>query len=295
MKDYPNHPIHAQYATTRNDYKNHIKKAKLSCWEKWLDGADPRSIWNIGKYIRAGPSDGGKSRIPPISSINQDGAPTMLKDNEAKSIVFHKTFFHLPQQAAQIPVNYPYLPPAFTCPTISDASILEAITNLKEHKAPGPDSILNEVFSHCCNALIPFLGPIYRATFDLSYYPEDWKISNTVVLCKPGKPDYTDANAYHPIALLNCIAKILSACVAAILVYETETRALLPNGHILGRPGRTTTDSLHLITTTIKNEWRKGNVSTTLFLDVKAAFPNANPNVLIHNMRKRGIPLILTG
>ena len=295
MKDYPNHPIHAQYTTTRNSYKDDIKKAKLACWEKWLDDADPSSIWNIGKYIRSGPSDGGKSRIPPISSTDQDGFPTTLKDNEAKSKVFHKTFFPLPQQAMQIPANFPYPPPAFICPSISDSSIHEAITNLKEHKASGPDMIPNEVFLHCRNELIPFLGPIYRATFDLSYYPDDWKISNTVVLRKPGKPDYTDANAYRPIALLNCIAKILSACVAAILVHETETRALLPNGHILGRPGRTTTDSLHLITTTIKNEWRKGNVSTTLFLDVKAAFPNANPDVLIHNMRKRGIPLILTG
>lgn len=295
MKDYPYHPIHAQYSATRSSYKDHIKKAKLSSWEKWIDDADPSSIWNIGKYIRAGPSDGGKSRIPPISSMDRHGSPITLKDNEAKSRVFHKTFFPLPHRAMQIPADFPYPPPAFVCPVISDSNIYEVIANLKEHKASGSDAIPNEVFLHCQDELIPFLGPIYRATFDLSYYPDDWKISNTVVLRTPGKPDYTDANAYRPIALLNCIAKILSACVAAILVHETETRALLPNGHILGRPGRTTTDSLHLINTTIKNEWRKGNVSTTLFLDVKAAFPNANPDVLIHNMRKRGIPLILTG
>jgi len=41
---------------------------------------------------------------------------------------------------------------------------------------------------------------------------------------------------------------------------------------------------------TVKDAWRKGQVASTLFLDVKGAFPSVDINRLIHNMRKRGIP-----
>ena len=47
---------------------------------------------------------------------------------------------------------------------------------------------------------------------------------------------------------------------------------------------------IHLLTKTVKDAWRKGLVISTLFLDIKGAFPSIDMNRLIHNMRKRGIP-----
>jgi ribonuclease HI len=142
----------------------------------------------------------------------------------------------------------------------------------------------------CTELLIPFLGPIFRATFTLKAYPTCWKVSTTVVLQKPGKPDYTIPKAYRPIALTDTIAKVLSSCVADTIVYHTERLNLLPSTHFGGRPGRTTTDALQLMIGFIKDQWRKGNVVSTLFLDVKAAFPSVSVDRLIHNLRKRGIP-----
>jgi hypothetical protein len=65
---------------------------------------------------------------------------------------------------------------------------------------------------------------------------------------------------------------------------------LLPNTHFGGRPGRTTSDSLHLLTDTIKAAWRKKQVVSVLFLDIEGAFPNRVTERLLHNMRKRQIP-----
>jgi hypothetical protein len=36
--------------------------------------------------------------------------------------------------------------------------------------------------------------------------------------------------------------------------------------------------------------WRKWKVVFVLFLDIKGAFPNANPERLIHNLRKHKVP-----
>jgi hypothetical protein len=45
-----------------------------------------------------------------------------------------------------------------------------------------------------------------------------------------------------------------------------------------------------MLTKVAKDAWRKGQVASTLFLDVKGAFPSVDINRLIHNMRKRGVP-----
>ena len=45
-----------------------------------------------------------------------------------------------------------------------------------------------------------------------------------------------------------------------------------------------------LLTHKIKDTWRSRKVASVLFLDVQGAFPNVVKEVLIHNMRIRGVP-----
>lgn len=112
----------------------------------------------------------------------------------------------------------------------------------------------------------------------------------TVVLCKPGKPCYDTPKAYRPIALLNTMGKVLTAIVAELMVFYTKMHYLLPAHHFRGRPGRTTTDAVHLLTHRIKDAWRKKQVTAVLFLDIEGAFPNAEMDKLIHSLKKRGLP-----
>src|SRR5882672_9825355 len=86
------------------------------------------------------------------------------------------------------------------------------------------------------------------------------------------------------------MVKILSACVTEDLVDMAELCQLLPVNHFGCRPGRTTSDSLHYVVKYIKDAWRKGEVVSTLFLDIKGAFPSIILEWLVHNMRSRGVP-----
>jgi len=86
----------------------------------------------------------------------------------------------------------------------------------------------------------------------------------TPVLKKPGKPDYTAPNAWRPIALSNGYVRLLNGCKTEDLVVMCKkTRILLPS-HFGGRPGRATTDSVHLMVKTVKDTWRKGEVASLL-------------------------------
>ena len=148
-----------------------------------------------------------------------------------------------------------------------------------------------------------YLYFIFRAIFELGIYPDEWKESITVVLRKPGKPSYEEPKAYRPIALLNTLGKLFSSIVADELSYFCESRNLFPPTQFGGRPARTTSDSMLLMTNAIKDAWRTKKVASVLFLDVQGAFPNVVKEMLIHNMRSRGVPskyvhltqLMLTG
>jgi hypothetical protein len=127
-----------------------------------------------------------------------------------------------------------------------------------------------------------------------AWYYDPWRISTTVVLRKPGKPRYDTPKAYRPIALLNTLCKVLTAIVADVMTFYTEKHELLPVTHFGGRPGRTTTDAVHLLVHKIKDAWRKRQVMAVLFLDIEGAFPNVVTSQLLHNMRKRRLPNAIT-
>ncbi|KAI0363581.1 hypothetical protein BV20DRAFT_924623, partial [Pilatotrama ljubarskyi] len=186
-------------------------------------------IWNANRFLRRGATDGGSARIPPIRVTGVSGRERTLDSNEEKGVEFHHTFF-LPPSMVDIPAG-PYPEPRFAFRPVTDSQVRQAIRALRSFKAPGPDAIPNErlVQQHCADTLTPVLGSLFRATLSLQYYPDQWRLSDTVVLQKPGKTDYTVAKAWRPIALLNCMSKILSRCIADTLVFEAEQKAMLAN------------------------------------------------------------------
>lgn len=110
------------------------------------------------------------------------------------------------------------------------------------------------------------------------------------MLRKNGKPAYDTASAHHPIGLCNTIPKLHAMATADNIIYLAEANDLLPPGRFGGRPGRNTSDVMHIITQKVKDAWQKGDVAAALFLDVKSAFPNMVPTRLIHNMKMKRIP-----
>jgi hypothetical protein len=132
-------------------------------------------------------------------------------------------------------------------------------TTRMPYKAPGRDGIPNCVCTNCRHLLTRLLLPLFRATFNLKY-------STTH---KPGKirepwsyvsqaRTTTAPKAYRLIVLLNVMSKLLSACVAERINTLAESHHLLPDHHFGDQTGRTTTDSMHAITSFIKKAWRAG-------------------------------------
>jgi hypothetical protein len=161
---------------------------------------------------------------------------------------------------------------------------------MKLYKATRSGTIPNSVLIHAREDLVLHLGPLFQATNTLTYYPQEWALTEMLILKKPGKPDYTSPSAWCPIVLSDGMARLLNSYQMEDIVTMCEKYDILPANHFGARPGCTTTDSIHMLMKTVKDAWRKGQVVSTLFLDVKGAFPSVDINQLIHNMKKRGIP-----
>jgi len=93
-------------------------------------------------------------------------------------------------------------------------------------------------------------------------YNQGWQESMTCILWKPGKPSYEVPKAYHPIALLCTMAKVLISIVSENLILVVEQQQLLPDTHFGKRPCRSTTNAVHLLIHQVKEmKKREGHIN----------------------------------
>jgi hypothetical protein len=287
-KDWPDHQVHVERHKANKTFQKTLERTKRQHWRDWLERAEDPDIWTAHRYTAAPAGDGGKSRIP-VLKLMQDGQERSASTNKEMSKLLAKTFFP-PKLPNDTPIHFVYPEPVCTLGAISREQIKWQLAKLKPYKAPGPDSIPNIVLTKCTDTLTDRLFYIYKAILDLGVYYDLWKLSTTVVLRKPSKLKYNVPKAYRPIVLLNTLSKVLTALMVELMTYYTETHQLLPAHHFGGRPGRTTSDAVHLLVHKIKDSWRKCQVTAVLFLDIEGAFPNTVTDKLLHSMRKRRLP-----
>jgi exonuclease III len=291
LRHDPEHQIHKDHKETSNAYAKAIKYNKQQFWRDWLEKADEPDLWTAQRMVSGPATDGGKVRIPALKH-REDGTEVTAKTNPDKSRALAKGFFPpkpLPNVEEE---DAPRAPKPCSAPIkITKEQMVKHLKKLKPYKAPGPDGIPNVILSKCADMLLDRLYYAYTAMLNDNLQYSPWKSFVTVVLRKPGKPRYDLPKAYRPIALLNTMWKLLAAIVAEHITFLSEKHQLLPAHHFGGRPGRTTTDAMHLLTYKIKEAWRAGKVTAVLFLDIEGAFPNAVPSKLAQNLRKRRIPI----
>ncbi|KAJ3881814.1 hypothetical protein F5051DRAFT_320960, partial [Lentinula edodes] len=180
-------------------------------------------MWDVGKLVEKGHTDGGRTRVPGLTVGRQT-----INDNVGKDYIFRDAFFPPPPTTANVPTTSPYPPPAWTFEPPTDRLITSAIRRMKNGKATRPGTIPNDLFKATADLIVPYLGPIYRATFTMQIYPPDWSNTETIVLKKPARTDYRLPGAWRPIVLSNGHGRLLNSCMADEIVKQAELLGLLP-------------------------------------------------------------------
>jgi hypothetical protein len=254
MRHDPEHAIHEAHDAAARNYCKTLEQTKRHHWRDWLEKVEDLDIWTAHRLTMSNGSDGGKARIPALNYKVGDTEKT-ASTNQEKGCILAKGFFptKLPVDDSLSDAKYPK---ACSCAgKITPEQVSTQLKKLKPYKAPRPNGIPNVVLTKCADLIVDRLTHIYVALLEeeLSFKP--WKEFITVILRKPEKPRYDVPKAYHPIALLNMMWKVVTAVMASHITYVMEKHQLLPTNHFGGQPGQTTTDAMHLLINKIKAAW----------------------------------------
>ncbi|THU99830.1 hypothetical protein K435DRAFT_658143, partial [Dendrothele bispora CBS 962.96] len=189
------------------------------------------SLWPRGLF----PDPGGRSRIPGLISKGTSSHETIVEDNQGKERIFREAFFPPPPVESKVPTNVEYPEPKWTFAPPTGRQIYNAIGRMKNGKATRSGTFSNDFLKACRDVIVPYLGVLYRASFELAIYPEEWSLNETIVLRKLGKSDYRQAGAWRPdittwrpIVLSDGLGQLLNSIMAEEITKQAELLGLLP-------------------------------------------------------------------
>ena len=205
----------------RKTYISVLHKAKAEHWKGWIEEAKEKDVWIAGKYAKNPLSDRSRTCIPTLFKKGADGQVTSeLHTDAEKAALFTDLFFlPCPHNLPGSPEDSDPNPPPLKFTTPAPHQITCHINKTNPFKAPGEDGIPNLVLKKCEALLTPLLHTCLLEILNTGYFPKRWHSWKTIVLRKPGKPDYTIAKAYCLIALYDTMGKVLSGVMTDITVY----------------------------------------------------------------------------
>jgi len=128
-----------------------------------------------------------------------------------------------------------------------------------------------------------------KAIFETGQHPAVRTEASRVVICMPGKDDYTKLKLYRSISLLSCMGKVVAKVVTELLAEEAERRRLLSDGRDGSSQRRSAFDAMAIMVDGADTSWSKRHLAGVPLMDIKAAFPSIGRVRLIHAMRGQGM------
>ena len=177
---------------------------------------------------------------------------------------------------------------------VDATTLIKLAKFLKRGKAPGPDTIPNEVLRlGTTTSLFHHLAKLFTSSIQLGYIPTAWKIATLRMLLKPDKlPSLT--TSCRPISLISSIMKLFERVIEQRLRSHLEHIGFI-NKHQSGfRRAKSTDDHLFRLSQSIMESFNKGEHVVAAFLDVEKAFDNVWHNGLRYKIFQLDLPTKMT-
>ena len=177
---------------------------------------------------------------------------------------------------------------------VDATTLIKLVKFLKRGKAPGPDTIPNDVLRlGTTTSLFHHLAKLFTSSIQLGYIPTAWKIATLRMLLKPDKlPSLT--TSYRPISLISSIMKLFERVIEQRLRSHLEHIGFI-NKHQSGfRRAKSTDEHLFRLSQSIMESFNKGEHVVAAFLDVEKAFDNVWHNGLRYKIFQLDLPTKMT-
>lgn len=152
-------------------------------------------------------------------------------------------------------------------------------------KAPGHDLITGKMIREIPDKCIKLVTYIFNAIMRTGYIPQKWKISQIIMIHKPGK-DETQISSYRPISMLPTISKLFEKMVLGRLKPVLENQNIIPDHQFGFRSQHGTIEQVHRIVNAIKLTYEEKKYCSAVFLDIAQAFDKVWHKGLVHKIKE---------
>ena len=149
----------------------------------------------------------------------------------------------------------------------------------KIDSSPGTDKIDNRIISNLPKNIVKYLLEVYNSLFKEGAFPDNWK-EFLILLIPTGTP-----KKFRPISLAQNLLKIMERMVVKRVTWWVENKNYLPKSQYGFRKGKSCLDNLTILTSSIYKALDRKDFLIAIFLDIKGAFNNVNPNILINCLK----------
>ena len=231
-----------------------------------------------------------KRKLPPTEAITHLGRPCLTPKSLWTAL--HNTF----NTALHHPVNLNILDklahkPQHSCNSFSKFELKSAIEKCTDTSAPSPDKLTWRhwkliIKDDMCLSKIINIADAY---ISLSYWPNYFKVSTTVIIPKPNKSSYDSLKVFSPIVLLNTLGKLIEKVIAERLQFIVATNNFVHPSQLGGLKSKSTIDAGVVLTHIVRSGWTKGRNTSTLAFNIAQFFPSLNHCFLILVLEKAGL------
>ena len=261
--------------TSRQAYNNYIHDIISP-----EQAENPKRFWS---FIKSKKQD--NSGVAPLRG--QDGL--IYSDSKNKSEILNNQFksAYTQEDKSNLPDLRESTFPSMPQINISEKGVHKLLTDLKIHKAAGPDSIPPRLLKELADVISPALARIFQTSLDAGSVPKDWRTANIVPIFKKG--DKSKAANYRPVSLTAiCCKKLEHIIYSNIMDHLTQHNILADSQH--GFRARRSCET-HLVTTIqdLARNLSEGKQIDAILLDFSKAFDKVPHQRLLLKLNHYGI------
>ena len=167
---------------------------------------------------------------------------------------------------------------------VSVEELKNIIKDIQPKKSPGYDGITPEMIINLPHVALALLTQIFNAMLVIGYFPDFWKISEIILISKPGK-DLTVPSSYRPISLLPCLSKVFEKILLLKIKPYLISRNIIPDHQFGFRENHGTIEQVNRITGEIRKWFEYKKYCSAIFLDVAQAFDKVWHEGLIYKIK----------
>lgn len=264
-----------------NQLAREIKEVKRLSINNFLSGltacsSTDYSLWKATKYLKRP-----KLQVPALKK--DDGKWARSNQEKADAYAEHLESRFQPNPGTE---DLPKLQTKVyndSIPLVTIAEVAEEINFLNSKKAPGFDMITGTILKKLPRKGLVKLTTLINASVRLKHVPNSWKVSEIIMLPKPGK-DHRSMESYRPIALLPIMSKLFEKLILKRLNAVIEKYQLVPTHQFGFRSSHSTMDQVHRITDIIETALERKKICSAMFLDISQAFDRVWHKGLLHKL-----------